>query len=175
MGPGIMLFFVDELTSDIFQLDCRKMPPVRVACFTPTQETKIYDLCYLRHQNKDLVVTTNGKSGVSAYRLYTGELEWKNMGKMPGTEGVIDACGVATDGYRHIFVCDSANECIQLFSMDGRYLGEAFRKQGGSRPDQIRWFENASRLVVTYKFAGKWSIHVIKVERQTDVPEPLDW
>ena len=76
----------------------------------------------------------------------------------------MNACGVATDRRGHIFVCDGANECIQLFSTDGRYLGEVFRKQGRGRPDLIRWFEYVSRLVVTYELAGKWSVHVIKVE-----------
>ena len=154
VGPGSILFFVDELTSHIFQLDCSKIPPARVVAFTPTQETKIYDLSYLTHQNKDLIITTNGESGVSAYRLYTGELQWNYMGTMPGTDKVMNACGVATDRRGHIFVCDSANKCIQLFSPDGRYLGEAFRKQGRGRPDQIRWFEHVSRLVVTYELAG---------------------
>ena len=116
------------------------------------------------HTKTNLIVTTNGKSGVSAYRLYTGELQWNDMGKMPGTEKVMNACGVATDRRGHIFVCDSANECIQFFSPDGRYLGEAFRKQGRGRPHHIRWFEHVSRPVVTYELAGKWSIHVIKVE-----------
>ena len=67
LGAGSMLFFVDELTSHIFQLDCSKMPPARVVAFTQTQKTKIYDLSYFTHQNKDLIVTTNGESGVSAY------------------------------------------------------------------------------------------------------------
>ena len=164
MALGSRLFFADELTGDIFQLDCSKMPPARVPGFTPTQETGIYDLCYVTHQNKDLIITTSGERGISAYRPGTGELLWKNMGILPGTERVMYACGVTADRRGHIFVCDSGNECIQLFSTDGMYLGEAFRTQGRGRPDLIRWCENVSCLAVTFELAGQWSVHIIKVE-----------
>ena len=140
------------------------MPPARVRGFIPTQDTGIYDLCHLTHQNQELIITTSGESGISAYKPSTGQLQWKNVGILAGSDRVMNACGVTADRRGRIFVCDSANECIQLFCSDGRYLGQVFRTHGRGRPDLIRWCENVSCLVVTLQSAGRWSVHVIKVE-----------
>ena len=152
VGVESMLLFVDDsaLPRKIIHLDCSKLPDTRWDGFTQTEEHQIHDICFVRQPvNTKLLITANGESGISAYTVKTGCLEWKNKGVVPGTEQEMNACAVAADSHGRVFVCDSANKCIQLFSIDGAYLGKAFCAEIKGTPSEIRWYNGLSYLAVT--------------------------
>ena len=57
-------------------------------------------------------------------------------------ENEMEAWGVTADGCGHLYVSDWANECIQMFTIDGDYLGPVLKKgeQGLGTPGRILWF-----------------------------------
>ena len=175
VGPESMLFFVDgsAFPHKIFQLDCSVMPyEIRRSGFTQTEEYQIYDICCVKYRfNTNLIITANGERGITAYTMAntfvkTGCLEWKHEGVIPGTELEMNACAVAADSHGRVFVCDSANRCIQLFSIDGKYLGEVLWSEIRGTPSAIRWYNDLSCLAITsYDFENDTRcILIVKVE-----------
>ena len=93
----------------IIHLDYSKLPDTRWGGFTQTEEHQIYDMCCVEHRrNTKLLITANGESGIRAYTVTTGRLEWKNEGVTPGTELEMDACAVAADSHGRVFTMYSA-------------------------------------------------------------------
>ena len=170
VGPGSKMFFVDcsAFPLKIFQLNFSKLPrPTRKSGFTQTKERQINDMCCVDHRrNTKLLITANGDSGISAYTVNTGSVEWKIEGVIPGTENRMNARAVAADSHGRVFVCDSSNRCIQLFSIDGKYLGEVLSADIIGTPIAIRWYKDLSYLAITtYDFDDDTRhILVVKVE-----------
>ena len=70
-----------------------------------------------------MVVVTGCGDEIFAYDARSGEWKWGVEGKLEGMSEELVAHGVATDGIGHLFVGDQHNKCIQIFSVDGRYMG----------------------------------------------------
>lgn len=134
-----------------------------------TQRLCVSDMCVAQVGSKYLLVATDGSrygGGVSAYKIKTDELEWSVRGKLEGMKKIMEACEVTTDGHGHLFLWDSNNKSIQMFSTEGRYLGTVMRKgeQGMGKPFDIQWCKANSSLVVGHKKEGKSSISFIQVQ-----------
>ena len=162
LGSNLLYINQTSYSREIRHLDCSKMPPVKTSVVTRAIKTPFYDLCCVQGRNDNLVVATHGRNGVSAYRLGTDHMEWKVTSKLPDSKTNMDAHGITAFQNDHLLVCDYANECIQMISRSGRYLGEVFRAQNRGRPDLIRCCVSTSSLAVTYESDGTWSIHIIK-------------
>ena len=74
-----------------------------------------------------------------------------------GMEFVMEPSGITADGRGHLFICDTANNCIQIFDTDGTYLcpvncnGEV--KLG--TPDRVAWSKTESALVVAHSVTDR--------------------
>ena len=137
---------------EIKWLDCSSNPP-KPASDTDiihTQQELIWDMCCTQVGDKQLLVTTRGKDGITAYNIDSDKLQWSVKGKLPGMETVLNAWGLATDGYGHLFVCDYEGACIQKFSARGTYLGAVLKKgdQGFGQPWGINCYARSSLIVV---------------------------
>ena len=86
-------------------------------------------------------------------------------GYLPGMEHKINPRAVTTDGQGHLFVCDDYNDCLQMFSTDGSYLGAVLRQgaQGFGRPFRARWSGDTDSLVVAHVKDENCHISVISV------------
>ena len=86
-------------------------------------------------------------------------------GYLPGMEHKINIRAVTTDGQGHLFVCDDYNDCLQMFSTDGRYLGAVLTQgaQGFGRPLRARWSGDTDSLVVAHVKDENCHISVISV------------
>ena len=174
VGTGPMLFYVDRsaFPRKVFQLDCGNISDVaKESGFTQTEEHQIQDMCCMTHGLTDLLITANGENGISAYTVANsitknGCLEWEIKDVIPGTELKMNARAVAADSLGHIFVCDSANRCIQLFSIEGEYLGEMLWSDIRGAMSAIRWNNDLSYLAITSQDFGKDKrcILIVKVE-----------
>ena len=107
-------------------------------------------MCCTQVGDKQLLVTTRGKDGITAYNIDSDKLQWSVKGKLPGMETVLNAWGLATDGYGHLFVCDYDSACIHKFSARGAYVGAVLKKgdQGFGQPWGINCYARSSLIVV---------------------------
>ena len=175
VGPESKLFFVDGsvFPYKIIEVDCGELTrPSKKSSFTQTEEHPIYDMCCVKDElDRNLIITANGERGISAYTVadniaIPGRLEWKNEGVIPGTELEMNACAVAADSHGRVFACDSGNRCIQLFSIDGEYVGEVLWAEIRGTPSAIKWYNDLSYLAITSYDSEKDTrcILIVKVE-----------
>ena len=135
----------------------------------PTIQVNIYDMCCTRYlgDDKNVVVATHGENGVFAYYTNANTLAWKAGGRFPGMSQEMNAYGVTMDGRGHLFVCDGNNCCVQMFSVDGRYLGPMKIEGQVSRlfPKWISYSRSTSSLVIFFgDQTAKWKLlRVIKL------------
>ena len=132
-------------------LDCNTSPPQPASGInvTHTQQIQVWDMCFVKHGDNELLITTRGKGGgVYGYNTGTNKLEWIVKGQLYGMKKNICAEAITTDECGHLFVCDTKNVCIQMFSLDGTYLGCALQagEQDLGGPWRIRWCKGTSSL-----------------------------
>ena len=184
------LAFVDDSTSvrEVMLLNCSTK---RSYCFYsfPTQKMDIWDMCSVHSGNDQLLVITGGNATADsvslvnlanlvkssrmngqlcAYNIKTGEMVWAVNGKQPGTNK--DICGVAvtSDGNGHLFVCDTNNNCVQMFSADGSDQGrlEIEDKETLGKLKTIRWCSSSSSLIVVHSRDGQYdNVSSVKLRR----------
>ena len=109
--------------------------------------------------NEDLLVTAHSYSGVYAYVAGTDKLKWYASGNQYGLDKWMNAVGITSNGRGQLFVCDTSNNCIQMMSMDGTFLGTVLRLEN---PQRIRWCCKTSSLVIAHRKQGLFSISVFQ-------------
>ena len=128
------------------------------------QEDYITDMCFVKQGTKSLIITTHYYSGgIFAYNTKPCSEAWAVKGRIRGMKNKIHACGLATDENGHLFVCDISNSCIQLFDMDGKYLGVLLHEgeQGLGKPQWVRWSSDTKSLNVAHVKNQKWFLSVV--------------
>ena len=76
------------------------------------------------------------------------------------------ATGITTDGNGRLFVADSSNNCIHLFSVNGEYLGCALTADDynfGELKKHVRWHNKTSSLVVAHRTNESTFISIVKI------------
>ena len=129
-------------------------------------DTSIRDMCLVQEGDKQIVVVAGGDGGLFAYDTETGKLEWKVKEKPSEMMNAINTRGVTTDGHGHLFVCNTANECIQMFSAsDGQYLGRLMRGvETIGYPAKVHWNAETSTLAAACLLQGKWHLQLINIQ-----------
>ena len=145
-SPSILLYQdKSQEPYRVLWLDCSMLPPQPAREITTSYlETYIWRMCCVN----DVVVISRCDDGIFAYNARTGELKWREEGELEGMSEELMACGVATDGRGHLFVGDMNNKCIQMFSLDGRYMGALATGTSLGEPWRVLWCENMSSLVI---------------------------
>ena len=164
--PSVLLGnCVSGTNSEIRWLDCSGIFAKEIdhKKITIPGQNMYWDMCFVREQNKNLVIATaDGPQGIHAYNAHTKLLEWKV--EIDGME----RAGVASDGHGHLFVCDGKNECVHMLSVsDGRNLGcliDPGELGHGARPYWAAWSEKMSSLIVAYGKENSVAISVVKVQ-----------
>ena len=168
-----MLLYKDQSKElcDIHWLDCNEGKPkfLKEKFFT-TSLLVLRDMIGVRNGSEELIIIGAGSlNGIHSYSTTTGGLKWRMKGKLPGMQNALDAEGVTTDGYGHLFVSDGilGNSCIHMFSVsDGQYLGCLIKEgeQGLGYPNMICWHLASHSLVVAHWKSGHGSLSMIDVE-----------
>ena len=143
------------------------------------------DMCFVEDGDKMLLIVAQPATGLIAYNAKTGKVQWAVTGrlkdekiwpKLPdrkvGGFTLIDGnmlvfTAVTTDDQGHIFASDLFNECVHVFSVDGRYLDVLLGKGPGPnirKPRKVRWCKNTSLLVVSQKKGQSEMITFVKVK-----------
>ena len=140
-------------------------------------------MCCTQVGDKQLLVTTRGKDGITAYNIDSDKLQWSVKGKLPGMETVLNAWGLATDGYGHLFVCDYDSACIHKFSARGVYIGAVLKKgdRGFGQPWGINCYARSSLIVVhitnaQYQISKAQDVldDVDEIEEEEEIEEEMD-
>ena len=164
--PSLLLYANTAVfPQEIRQLNYSTFPPTETDIITRTGQNVVYDMCYVERESDDLVVITSCMKGIFAYRLGTDHLEWGLSSLQPDdrSQKKMNARGITVIDNRFLAVCDYANECIQMISKHGRYLGVAYPFRNKRSPDLIEWCSSTSCLLVTCQQHDSRSIHIIKV------------
>ena len=104
---------------------------------------------------------------VYACSVTTRELLWSLVELQPdGMNHPMNPSGITTDRNGHLFICDMANNCIQIFYTDGTYICalDCNNKMELGNPDRVAWSKIESALVVTHRVKGKYLISVLTVQ-----------
>ena len=67
-------------------------------------------------------------------------------------------CSVTKNDRGHIFVSDTNNSVVLMFSSDGVELGTVMDLRDVARPGPICWCESLLSLIVAYEMNDKWAI-----------------
>ena len=161
------LMYTDESTAprEVHCLDLSGSEP-KPAAGKPVIHTQlnemIHDMCCVKDGDKQLLVVAAGDEGLHAYNMVTDELEWSMNEKLPG----MDALGVTTDGRGHLFIADFGygNDCIQMFSTAGRYLGCLIKDEDLGSPSRIKYCEETSSIHATFLKNRKFNFHGIRIQ-----------
>ena len=150
-------------------LDCSTSPPKLCTDSNPihTEQYFLRDICFAEGEEKVLLITSSYTNRMDVYDSSTGKLEWSVKGQLnENEEKEIHPNGVATDGRDHLFVCDSNNKCIQMFSTDGKYMGVLIKQgqQALGEPHRIHWCKSTSSLVVAHAKKKYNHISVMRVQ-----------
>ena len=171
-SPSILLY--EDQSRDpreVRWLNCTTWPPKLAnpapgTLGTHTQQDIIWDMCYVKVQDANLVVTTRGYNGIYGYNVMTNKLQWHVKGKLGVMKQELCAEALTTDGRCHLFVGDRDNSCIQMFAADGSYIGPLTPegRQSMEQPLQLRWNKSKSSLVVAHTTkTERYAISVIPV------------
>ena len=167
-SPGIMLYTICKPNKQVVKwLDCSSDPPTLKNARTNIQlvgNQFIEDMCLVTRGKTNLLVTTQNFGGVYAFVAGTDNLRWYFGGYHRGIDKWINAVGITSNGRGHLFVSDIGNNCIQMLSTDGTFLGSVLRggKNGLGNPQRIRWCSKSNSLVIAHKRQGLFSIDVIQ-------------
>ena len=149
-APSILLY-EDKANSppEVHWLDCTTSPPKPSGGtnVTRTKEDHIRSMCCARSGEKRLLITT-GAASVYAYDTKSNSLEWSVTDKLPGNLREMSPQSVTADQEGHLFISDSNNACVQMFSCaDGKYMG-ALLKSESYRVSSICWNKEFASMIV---------------------------
>ena len=161
------LLYIDDskIPGEVRWLDCTTSPPRPTSGrhITHTQDDVIGDVCCVEHANKQLLVTVHKSTGINAYNTSSNKREWCVSGELNEGDDNICPRRVATDGCGHLFVIDSGNDCVQMFSTDSVYMGRLLREERCfGKLSKIDWCCRTSSVVVVHKRNRKYEISRIQ-------------
>ena len=158
-SPEVLLY-VDQRrrARDVRYLDFSTFPPKAsnmktIRLTDSSQDFWLYDTCCIPQGDDQLIITSFGSNGIYAFDARTGNIKWKAFEHVPGMQCSLRARGIATDENGHLFVCDADNRCVQMFSLDGDYLGSVLRygEENMGIPNRICWCQKRSSFVVVHQ------------------------
>ena len=161
------LLFVDRSENPccVRLLNCTSKPPKCHTLIICTRDRDSLDICHIQHGDRNVLLNVYSKKGITAYDMQTNTPKWMVKGKLGGMTSDLDAWGITTDGYGHLFICDWANSSVQMFTVDGVYLGPVLKEgeQGLGTQGRIHWCKSLSSFVVAHKKKECWEISLVEV------------
>ena len=160
---------------EVHWLDCSTSPPVvaRNPNVTHAHQGQILSMCSAETNGSVVLITTRDvDGGIYSYNAKTSKLLWTAVGKFPGMKENLNIVSVTTDQKGHVFACDNSNRCIQMFTIDGTYLGAMpkCREVSVELSSLICWCKKSSFLVLSFLKSGQYCISKIE-EVEADAVE----
>ena len=170
-ASSVLLHIDSRKSSEIVRwLDCSTYPPnrFRVTHLTSPEGAAVVsaqDVCYVAHAGKQILLTTHYMEGVRAFNTATDSLEWTIKGRFAaGMKLPMNARGITADRNGRVFVCDVNNHCVEMFSLDGRFLGNVMKFPAWQKPLRIRYSAASSTLYVCHVRKDRSLISALQVQ-----------
>ena len=123
-------------------------------------------MCFIRHkQGDDITFFCACVQRVDAIKLDKGLL-WSFSGASTGMVRDIQPASITVnEKEQELYVCDSANSCIQIISTDGVYQGRLvkYNESGLGRPEIIRWNKQIESLLIVHGKDNTKYLSVLKI------------
>ncbi len=136
LSPSVLLV---ESGAQVQQLDCSTDPPQTQTVVAEGQDLGDLTLSHCTEfKGEWLCICAEGcyRSSISCFDADTFQRKWKRDGAPPAN---LEVSAITSDG-RCIYVADSGNACVQMFSLsDGQYLGRLLEGEGRGKPRCITW------------------------------------
>ena len=178
-APSILLY-EDKANSphEVHWLDCSTSPPKPSGgtIVTRTKEDHFRSMCCAQSGEKRLLITT-GAGSVHAYDTKSNSLEWSLTDKLPGNSREMNPQSVTADQEGHLFISDSNNACVQMFSCaDGKYMG-ALLKSESYQVSSICWNKEFTSMIVARTKNNYCDLTIVRIfgnktKRLTDKSPP---
>ena len=161
---------------EVHWLDCTTSPPVvaRNPSVTHAHQGKILDMCSAETDGLLVLITARDvDGGIYSYNAKTSKLLWTAVGKFPGMTENVNIVAVTTDQKGQVFACDSSNRCIQMFTIDGTYLGAVpkYSEVSVEQLSLICWCKKSSFLVLSFPKNGQYCISKIEDVEEDAIKE----
>ena len=169
VAPPSTLFYADnqfKKPSGIHRLDCSEEMPTLCQSIGP-YDYHIRSISYMKYFNENILAIAFDHE-LQTFKIDTGKVKWiKKDIHLPGQNENCEPYCLAADRKGRLFVNDSNNKCIQIFSeSDGQYLGCLIKEgeQDLGEVKQMCFNESTSQLVVSHKKDEKIFIAVLNDE-----------
>ena len=109
------------------------------------------DLCFVHENGDNLLLIVN--TWVKAYDMKKRSCVWTISGQLPRMQHPLNATHICTDGAGHIFVVDSDNGCVHMFTTEGRFISSIVKKgdYGIENPQFVSWSSEEKILVLLHE------------------------
>ena len=107
-----------------------------------------------------------------------GRLLWSFGGTPSGKGRDIKPTSITVDQEEQkLYVCDSANQCIQIISTDGVYQGHLVKRGecGLGTPTLSRWCKDGTSLLVVHYKNDRHYASILKVQRKKKHVATSSW
>ena len=98
-------------------------PPKNIPGSEELNQLVLQDISCVSQEGRQLIIKSFGSGGICASDAITGKTKWEVKGRLPGMEKWMTARGIDIDGLGRLFVCDTNNQCVHMFSLNGDYPG----------------------------------------------------
>ena len=137
----IMSVDLSSSSSTVFTTPCSIQQDIREICFAKLGEKQF------------LVITSD--EGLSAYDIRTGTKEWQINNQLTGLEKDAILRGVTADELGNLFACDENNNCLQIFTIEGVYVGAVFFGYNIGTPRCALYCNKTKNIVIYHDSCGK--------------------
>lgn len=130
------------------------------------KEEKLWDWCIIQNDDEKFLAIVTFSGRLASFDLVSGKCQWEASEMIPDCEKTMRALGITTDGNGHMFVRDSRNRCIHLFSFNGKFVQTLLKTTdiGVGSIKRVRWDANTSSLVVAYQEKEQHYVTIVKIQ-----------
>ena len=155
-------FKIHMQTDGLRWLDCQASPkPVRGKSTTSleqlfakvSEDETMWDMTLVNHKNRrELLVFATFEGKMMAVDIRSGMFQWQASEYIPNKQYPLRAWSVTADDNGHLFVQDWNNDCIHLYSYDGKFVKTLLEEEAYDMEitRRIRWCEKSSSLIVVH-------------------------
>ena len=147
-------------------MSCQTIPPTTSDIDSYLHQTTASDISLISHKDTQFVAICSSGRGIICFDNNFNKSLWAIRGAVRGCDTEMEAEGVTTDDMGHIFVCDSENSCIHMFSTSGIYTDTILRAEeaGLGKLLKVKWCSTTGSVVVAHCVEGKINLTALKLD-----------
>ena len=151
-------------------MSCQTMPPTTSDMVNTDSNLDLprsaSDISLVNHKDTQLVAICSSGRGIICFDKTFNKSLWAIKGAFRECDAEMKVEGVTTDDMGHIFVCDSKNSCIRIFSTSGIYTDTILRdgEAGLGQLLKAKWCSTTGSLVVAHCVEGKINLTALKLD-----------